>query len=114
MPMTTVASPPIVYPDSDGRPMADNTKQFRWLVILKEGLEAQWSHDPQVFVAGDLLWYPVQGRPKIRVAPDVVVVFGAPRGIGARIGNGRKTASPHRWCLKSSRQAILLQKCAAS
>ncbi len=29
----------IVYPDSDGKPMADNTLQFRWIVTIKEGLD---------------------------------------------------------------------------
>ncbi|PKQ68069.1 Uma2 family endonuclease [Raineya orbicola] len=70
----------IVYPDSDGMPMADNTKQFNWIVLIKEGLEAMYAHDPNVFVAGDLLWYPVEGNPKIRKAPDVMVVFGRPKG----------------------------------
>ena len=23
----------IIYPDSDGQPMADNTQQFRWIVL---------------------------------------------------------------------------------
>jgi hypothetical protein len=32
-----------------------------------------------VFVAGDLFWYPVEGDPTIRVAPDVLVVFGRPK-----------------------------------
>ncbi len=70
----------IIYPDSDGQPMADNTKQFRWIVLLKENLECLFANDPQVFVAGDLLWYPVEGSPNIRVAPDVFVVFGRPKG----------------------------------
>lgn len=70
----------IIYPDSDGQPMADNTKQFGWIVLLKENLECLFAHDPQVFVAGDLLWYPVEGRPDIRVAPDVFVVKGRPKG----------------------------------
>jgi Uma2 family endonuclease len=70
----------IIYPDSDGQPMADNIKQFRWIVLLKENLECLFANDPQVFVAGDLLWYPVEGRPDIRVAPDVFVVFGRPKG----------------------------------
>ncbi len=35
--------------------------------------------DPTVFVAGDLLWYPVEGSPKIRSAPDAMVVFGRPK-----------------------------------
>ena len=31
-------------------------------------------------MAGDLLWYPVQGKPKIRTAPDAMVAFGRPKG----------------------------------
>jgi hypothetical protein len=30
----------IVYPDSDGKPMADNTLQFRWIVKVQGGLDA--------------------------------------------------------------------------
>jgi len=60
--------------------MADNTQQFRLIVLLKENLECLFAENPDVFVAGDLLWYPVEGRPDIRVAPDVFVVFGRPKG----------------------------------
>ena len=70
----------IIYPDSDGQPMADNTKQFNWIVLIKEGLEALFANRPDVFVAGDLLWYPVEGKPTIRKAPDVLVAFGRPKG----------------------------------
>lgn len=68
------------YPDSDGQPMADNTKQFRWIVTIKENLERLYADHPNVFIAGDLLWYPIEGSPKIRMAPDVLVVFGRPKG----------------------------------
>lgn len=70
----------IEYPDSDGQPMADNTLQFRWIVTLEGCLDAMFRDDPNVFVAGDLLWYPVEGRPEIRVAPDALVAFGRPKG----------------------------------
>jgi Uma2 family endonuclease len=70
----------LIYPDSDGQPMADNTKQFRWIVTIKENLELLFSDNPDVFVAGDLLWYPVEGSSTIRQAPDVMVVFGRPKG----------------------------------
>jgi Uma2 family endonuclease len=69
----------ITYPDSDGQPMADNTKQFRWIVTIKENLDLLFAENPDVFVAGDLLWYPVQGRPDIRVAPDILVAFDRPK-----------------------------------
>ena len=70
----------IDYPDSDGQPMADNTKQFRWIVVIKENLELLFAENPEVFVAGDLLWYPVEGDNTIRQAPDVMVVMGRPKG----------------------------------
>ena len=71
---------PVVYPDSDGQPMAENTKQFRWIVTIKENLELLFADEPNVFIAGDLLWYPVEGNNLIRQAPDAMVVFGRPKG----------------------------------
>ena len=70
----------ITYPESDGQPMADNTKQFRYIVTIQGGLAALFADDPNVFVAGDLLWYPVEGKNTLRVAPDVMVAFGRPKG----------------------------------
>ncbi len=70
----------IIYPESDGQPMADNTKQFRYIVTIQGGLAALFADDPNVFVAGDLLWYPVEGKNTLRVAPDVMVAFGRPKG----------------------------------
>ncbi|MEE3718101.1 Uma2 family endonuclease [Tumidithrix elongata RA019] len=74
-----IASEEPIYPDSDGNPMSDNTEQYRWIVIVKENLEIIFAEDPNVFIAGDLSWYPVQGSLE-RTAPDVMVVFGRPRG----------------------------------
>lgn len=70
----------IIYPDDDGLPMSDNTKQFRWILMIFYNLEWLFAHDLKVFVAGNLLWYPVEGKPNICQAPDVMVVFGAGKG----------------------------------
>src|SRR3982750_326351 len=70
----------VVYPESDGRPMADNTRQFEYIVTIKGGLDALFRDDPNVFVAGDLLWYPVEGDNTTRAAPDAMVVIGRPKG----------------------------------
>jgi Uma2 family endonuclease len=70
----------LIYPEDNGEPMAENTVQFRWIVTIKEGLEKVFRHRPDVFVAGDLLWYPVEGHPEISQAPDAMVVFGRPKG----------------------------------
>ena len=60
--------------------MSDNTLQFKWIVTIEGGIDALFVDEPNVFVAGDLLWYPVEERPKIRNAPDVMVAFGRPKG----------------------------------
>lgn len=70
----------VFYPESDGQPMSDNTKQFRWIVTIKENLEIIFASDPNVFIAGDLLWYPVEGNNRLCQAPDAMVVFGRPKG----------------------------------
>ena len=60
--------------------MADNTKQFRWIMLIHANLDWLFRDEELVFVAGDLLWYPVEGNPKYRVAPDVMLAFGRPKG----------------------------------
>lgn len=81
--MSQLQSPPhsdVIYPDSDGKPMSDNTKQFRWIVIIQQNLEWLFADNPNVFVAGDLLWYPVEGSNQIRIGPDVLVALSRPKG----------------------------------
>lgn len=57
--------------------MAENTKQYEWIVKIKGNLDVFL---PTTFVAGDLFWYPVEGDPHTRVAPDVLVAPGRPKG----------------------------------
>ncbi len=69
------------YPESDGQPMADNTEQYEWIVRIKENLEILFADRPDVFIAGDLLWYPVPDRQITGpITPDVLVAFGRPKG----------------------------------
>jgi Uma2 family endonuclease len=77
---TDALTEPVVYPDSDGLPMAENTVQFRWITKLVGGLQTMFRDDPNTFVAGDLFWYPVEGSNKLRVAPDALVAIGRPKG----------------------------------
>ncbi len=70
----------IHYPESDGKPMADNTRQLETIVYLYDNLSALFAEREDVFVAADLLWYPVEGHPEICTAPDVFVAIGRPKG----------------------------------
>lgn len=78
--LSSPQKPEVIYPERDGKPMSDNTKQFRWIVVIQQNLEWLFADDPNVFVAGDLLWYPVEGDNKICNAPDIMVAFGRPKG----------------------------------
>jgi Uma2 family endonuclease len=78
--ISTQTPPEIVYPEDDGNPMSENTKQFQLIMRIQGGIDALFKDNPHVFVAGDLLWYPVEGNDKTRQAPDIMVVFGRPKG----------------------------------
>lgn len=81
-PKARFTKPKLFYPESDGQPMADNTLQFEYIVKIKTNLEILY-REREVFVAGDLFWYPVEGKPRIVVAPDVIVAFDRPKGYRA-------------------------------
>jgi Uma2 family endonuclease len=80
--MTYLSSAPtdVFYPESDGQPMADNTRQYQWIVIVKENLEILLEKNLDAFIAGDLLWYPIENDNVTCLAPDVMVVLGRPKG----------------------------------
>ncbi len=93
------------YPDSDGKPIAENTLQLRWIFTLYGNIAALFREAPDVFVAGDNLVYPVQGDSTITQAPDVCV-----RSVGrtttvVATRCGRKETPSRRWCGRYSRQA---------
>ena len=81
VPMSQLSTPQVtdevIYPDSDGQPMASDTEQYRWIVMVQQNLD--WLL-PDAFVAGDLFWYPIEGRADVVVAPDVMVALGRLKG----------------------------------
>ncbi len=70
----------IVYPVDNGEPLSNDTEHLKWITFLKNGLEDWYGDRKDVFIAADLLWYPVEGRPDISKAPDVMVVLDHPAG----------------------------------
>ena len=70
----------IIYPDSDGQPVTGNTHQVQWRVTIKENLALLFKEDDNVFVAGNLRWYPVKGNNELCQDPDALVAFGRPGG----------------------------------
>jgi Uma2 family endonuclease len=85
---TRTPTTPVEYPENDGKPLSSNSEQGRWIVVLFNNLSGVLREVPDVFLAVDLLWHPVENDPEIRNAPDVMVVFGRPR---------RKRSSYRQW-----------------
>ena len=71
-----ISAPPIIYPESDGKPLSDNTKQFELITVIQGNIDTLVPD----FVAGNLSWFPVEKQTGINVAPDVMVVLGRPKG----------------------------------
>jgi hypothetical protein len=66
----------IIYPESDGKPMAETDIHRDLMVDMIDILRNHFTDIPDVYVSGNLLLYYEPGNPKKHVAPDVFVVFG--------------------------------------
>ena len=78
MPRSTLVTPDIDYPDSDGQPMAESEFQLNPILYAVGALRSHFQGRDDVYVVGDLLLYYEEGDGKASVAPDVFVVFGVP------------------------------------
>ena len=65
----------IVYPESDGKPMAETDIHRDLMVDFIQMLQHHFSDEP-VYVSGNLFIYYEQGNTRKSVAPDVFVVHG--------------------------------------
>jgi Uma2 family endonuclease len=66
----------IIYPISDGAPMAESDPARDYLVYGVEALDIYFQNREDVYVSGNLFIYYKKGVPSAVVAPDVFVVFG--------------------------------------
>ncbi|MDH3599045.1 MAG: Uma2 family endonuclease [Candidatus Tectomicrobia bacterium] len=74
---TSFSSQTIVYPSSDGLPMAESDFQRRALMDAVGALDVYFQDRDDIYVSGNLFIYYEEGNPKSVVAPDVFVVIGA-------------------------------------
>ena len=68
------------YPSSDDQPFGNDTEHIDWIFFLIGAFGDAFADREDVLVACDLFWYPVEGRPDIVRAPDVLVAMGRPKG----------------------------------
>ena len=73
----------VVYPTSDGQPMAETGLHRRCMVDVADALELWFKRHGRddVYVGSNNFLYYERGNPRAVVAPDVYVVVGAPAGL---------------------------------
>ena len=69
----------ILYPSADGEPVAETFDHLYALLTTLEVIK-QYLANRQATVLADQFLYYSQGFPKLRVAPDVMVIFDVPPG----------------------------------
>ena len=76
MPEKIGSAPTLVYPESDGEPMAETEKHRKVMIDVIDILDQHFQHIPDVHVSGNLLLYYEEGNPRKSVSPDVFMVRG--------------------------------------
>ena len=66
----------IYYPESDGKPVGETDFHIAALFYLWQALRFHYRNDPNVYVAGNMLFYYEQGNPAEFKVPDIFVVKG--------------------------------------
>ncbi len=66
----------IVYPESDGQPMAESDLHRKEMTYLIDALTERFRRADDIYVAGNLFFYYKKGDPRSVVAPDLFVVKG--------------------------------------
>ncbi len=66
----------IIYPHTDGEPMAVSDYHRHSLIWTLQALEAHFAQNPEVYVSGDIFIYYREGEPRKSISPDVLVCFG--------------------------------------
>ncbi|WP_373542587.1 Uma2 family endonuclease [Chamaesiphon sp.] len=69
----------IFYPSSDGEPLAE-TSDHLYAIVTTLGILLAHLKGQQATVLADQFLYYAQGFPRLRVAPDVMVIFGVEPG----------------------------------
>ncbi|MDE0423468.1 MAG: Uma2 family endonuclease [Candidatus Poribacteria bacterium] len=70
------AAPTLVYPESDGEPMAETGRHVRSLLDMIEMIDWHFRDVPDVHVCGNMFLYYEEGNPRKVISPDVFMVRG--------------------------------------
>ena len=70
-----------LYPESDGKPIADSDFHYYWIMWMRDVLNRHLAQNPGVYISGSLLMYDIEGPMRTAISPDILVCFGIGRGL---------------------------------
>ena len=73
------AAPTLVYPESDGKPMAETPKHQQVMIDCMDIMRRHFREVPNVYIGGNMFLYYEEGNPRKSVSPDVFMVRGVPK-----------------------------------
>ena len=65
-----------LYPESDGKPMAETDMHAVAIIDLRQRLDGFFADNPDTYVSGTIMMYDVEGPGRTAVSPDILVSFG--------------------------------------
>jgi len=65
-----------LYPESDGKPMADTDLHLYWIKRIQDMIETYFLQNPEVYISGNIMMYDIEGPMRTAVSPDILVAFG--------------------------------------
>lgn len=66
----------VIYPDSDGQPIAESDATRYYLFYCVETLRLYFRGRQNIYVSGNLFIYYEEGNNNVSISPDVFVIFG--------------------------------------
>ena len=70
------AAPTLVYPESDGEPMAETPKHQQVMIDCMDIMRSHFRGLADVFIGGNMMLYYEEGNPRKSISPDVFMVRG--------------------------------------
>lgn len=72
---------PVIYPESDGKPMGETDLHRNEMMRLIQIFEAAFNNRTDVYVTGNLILYFEEGNPRASISPDLMVVLDSHKGL---------------------------------
>lgn len=76
MPYAPTETTEDLYPESDGKPMADTDLHIHWITRISDIFKTHFAQNTEVYISGNIIMYDIEGPMRTAISPDILVAFG--------------------------------------